>query len=595
LEADFFLGVGLIFATAAVAGALALKAKLSPIVGFIAVGALIGPSGLNLITKGPLLDLFAEIGIILLLFIVGVEFEVEKLSRLGPAIITIGLLQTSIAFLLGYLAGAAMGWTTLSSMYLGGALMFSSTAIIVKMLKDMGLGGSSEYETSVGVLVLQDAMAVMLLIILLNATTSGGASLDVVAVTLTKTITFIVLSIALGVKAIPFVLDKVAKMKMTEAPLLTALSLAFLVAFLAGELGVSKAVGAFTAGLTIAYSPNAKLVRDVVSPLKDFFMTIFFVSIGTLIYIDLQEAVQAALLAVPLILIILASRVIGCSMGGLMGGLSEESSLGVAAMLIPIGEFSFIIAKQGVELGVLPETVFPSLALMCVATTIISPPLINRMPSTFAKMLERQPAPLKAMSTFLRRGLGGSFKNILQSHVHLTKFKNRVKGMLFNVFLMFIALSLLSMLRPYVLLLYENIPQLHLLGKETFTLLIALAIIAYPLADLLMDTDKVAGMLMTQTLTRFPRLRAESGRVRRVTRNLSFAVVLLGVSIILAPGISGVSDLPYISILTTLLITATVLILVFDATYIFHRGLWKAMKEALRPHSETYTNGHQEA
>ncbi len=585
MEPDFFLGIGLIFAASTIAGALALKARLSPIVGFIAVGALIGPSGLNLVPEGPMLDLFAEIGILLLLFVVGVEFEVEKISSVGPAMITVGLLQTSLSFLMGYLAGLALGWPPLSSMYLGGALMFSSTAIIVKMLQDMGYAGTPEYEASVGVLVLQDAMAVMLLIILLNAAATGGASLDVVATTLAKTLTFITLAVAMGVKAVPYLLEKVSRLKMPEAPLLTALSLAFLVAYAAKWLGVSAAVGAFTAGLTIAYSPNAKLIRDVVSPLKDFFMTVFFVSIGTLIALKPSQLIDVALLTAGLLALIVASRVVGCSIGGLMGGLSEPSSLTVAAMLVPIGEFSFIIAKQGAELGLLPSTLFPALVSACVVTTIMAPPLIKRMPDAAIKAVERQPTLLRAMSTFLGRVLGGSFKHMLQSRVHFDRFKERVKSMALDAFLVFIAFSVVSLLKPYLIALHASIPQLQVIGAEAFILVVTAAAVAYPLLDLLMDADKVVNMLTLQALARYPRLAREGGSVKRVVRNFIFAPLLIALMVLLAPGLSTASNMPNLSMAASLIITGLILLLIFDAALVLNKGLWRAVREALRPHA----------
>jgi len=590
LEVDFLLGVGVIFALAAALGGAAFKARLSPIVGFMLVGALIGPSGLNLITEGPLLELFADIGIILLLFVVGVEFEISQLSKVGPAILTVGLLQTSLSFFLGYLAGSILGWNTLASMYLGGILMFSSTAIIVKMLHDLGMAKGEEYEASVGVLILQDAMAVVLLIVLLNATTSGGASLQLITLVVAKTLTFIVLSIALGVKLVPLMLDKVAKSKMSEAPLLTALSLAFLLAYIARELGVSEAVGAFTAGLTIAYSPKAKLIRDVVTPLRDFFMTIFFVSMGTLIHVDLHGLIDAALISLPLLALALLGRLIGCSLGGLIGGLSERSSFSVAAMLIPMGEFSFIIAKQGIDLGVLPPSVFPSLMIICIATTIMAPTLIRHLPVKMHKMVEAQPTPIRAMTAFLGRVVGRSFRGIHESHIHLARFKERVKSMLMDTLAIFIALSLLSMLREYVLMLHQLIPQLQLIDREVFMLLVATAVIAYPLLDIFVDADKVVNLLMGHTLARFPRLRRERGRLRRVIRNLSFAILMITLSIILMPGISSAVNLPHLSLITSALITLIVLVLIFDAAYIFNRGLWKAIREALKPHYESALN-----
>ena len=366
-----------LFVASAVLTWLCRRFRLSPVVGFFLAGVLIGPDGLALVENEELIRGTAEVGVILLLFTVGVEMELEKLRRMKRFVAIGGGLQVGLTALavLGLLALAGVPWRT--GLYSGFLVALSSTAIVLKLLADRGQTRTPSGQITIGVLVFQD-LAVVGMVLLIPTLASGAFSASGVLLTLAEALGIVALVLVAALRLVPPLLDRVAGTRSPELFLLTVVSICFGVAWIASLGGVSLALGAFLAGLAVGSSRFREHAVGEVLPLQTLFNAVFFVSIGMLLDLGF-------LASEPLLVLGVAGAVVL-----LKGGLTFASVLalrypvGVAATaslsLAQIGEFSLVLAQAGREVGLSPaglgergEQVF----LSCVVLLMAATPLLS--------------------------------------------------------------------------------------------------------------------------------------------------------------------------------------------------------------------------
>ena len=239
-----------------IGAALIRRIRYPPVLGFILIGIAIGPFGFGVITDLEFVDLLAEFGIVILLFVVGLEFSFGKLREIGSTVLIIGLIEQSIMFFVGFIIGSLLGWSIIESLYLAGVLAISSTAIAIKLLKDVGILHTKEADTVIGTLIIEDLTAILILAILTNVS-SGNVGIIEVSITAAETIAFFIITLGVGLKVVPRILETVDKLDIDEAPFLTALAWGLGLAFLANYLGLSTAIGAFLMGMMIASGRKA--------------------------------------------------------------------------------------------------------------------------------------------------------------------------------------------------------------------------------------------------------------------------------------------------------------------------------------------------
>ncbi len=363
-----------------VAGAVTLlfRALKQPVVlGYIVAGFLVGPHFRwlpNIIDSGSV-QVWAEIGVIFLLFALGLEFSFKKLARVGaPASIT-AIVEVTGMVAIGYFIGRMFSWNSMDSLFLGGILAISSTTIIIRAFDELQVKTRGFAKLVFGVLIIEDLVAILLLVVLTTLSVSREFSGQELAITLVKFSFFLTLWFLLGIFLVPTFMKRVKNYLSSETLLVVALGLCFLMVVLAAKVGFSPALGAFIMGSILAETPEGERIEHMILPVKNLFGAVFFVSVGMLIDPDILISY-----AVPILVITLAT-IVGkfwtTTSGALLAGQSLRHSVQAGMSLAQIGEFSFIIAALGLNLKVTSDFLYPIAISVSAITTFTTPYLIR--------------------------------------------------------------------------------------------------------------------------------------------------------------------------------------------------------------------------
>ena len=366
---NVFSEIALIMAIAAIVGALAIKLRQPLIMAFIVVGILVGPAGINLVESSEQVELFAELGIALLLFVVGLKLDPHEIRAVGLVAITTGMGQILITGILGYLITLILGITGISAFYVAIALTFSSTIIIVKLLSDLREIDALHGRIALGVLIVQDIVVVIVMIALsaLTGNEQGELGREILTV-LIKGSVFLVCIGLFTRYILPSLLHSLARS--TELLLIFAIAWAVILAALGDWLGFSREVGAFLAGVSLAYTPyRADLGSRLVS-LRDFLLLFFFIDLG--IHIDVTHFIEALIPAVVLSLFVLLGKpLMIMTLVGMMG-YRKYTSVITSLSLGQISEFSLILGALGVSLGHINDETLGLITLIGLITMGVS-------------------------------------------------------------------------------------------------------------------------------------------------------------------------------------------------------------------------------
>jgi monovalent cation:H+ antiporter-2, CPA2 family len=371
----FLLTLAAAFAAAFVGGAIAVRLKQSPIVGYLLAGLIIGPftPGFNADTGTT--QRVADIGVILLLFGIGVHFSLRELVRLRAVAGVGGVAQIALTIGLAMLAGAALGWSPLASFFLGSAVAISSSAVLAKLLEERGEEGSAHGTVALGWMVVQDLATVVLVVLLTGLSSDNGNLGASIAIATGKAVLFVGALLLIGAKVLPWWLDRVASFNSRELFLIAIAGLSLGTAYLAEEVGISLALGAFLAGLVLSESDLSHHILGEIGPIRDVFAVLFFVSVGMLV----DPTVIARSLptfGIILGLIVLAK---GLLSGGLIAllGYPAGTALLAGAGIAQAGEFSFLLARLGRDANVLSAARFTLILGACVASIVLAPLLFG--------------------------------------------------------------------------------------------------------------------------------------------------------------------------------------------------------------------------
>jgi len=368
--------LGYLLLVCSAVGALAYILRQPMVLGFLIAGILIGPFGpFGLITNIDMLNNFSDIAIVLLLFGVGLTFPLGQLRAIGRIGTGIAVIEVLVMLAIGFATGSALGWSFYDAMFLAAALSISSTAIIVKVLEDMGKIESSSAILMIGVLVIEDLVAILIISAMHAGVVSGSFAFTEVLVTIGEIGLFIGGTIGAGVLVMPRIFALIAKLERYEITIMFALGMAFGLAFLSYELGYSAATGAFLAGVIIAGSKFSEQISVMISPTREIFTAIFFVTIGALMDLSL---ISLYWIPVAVITLVTVFGKIGSVYAGVrLFGFEKQFALGIGLSMAQLGEFSFIVLKTGQDLGVISSMLFPIIGMAVALTTFIGPMLVK--------------------------------------------------------------------------------------------------------------------------------------------------------------------------------------------------------------------------
>ncbi len=384
--------LALILVLGAIATVVFKKLKQPVVLGYIVAGFIASPhfSFFPSVINEANIEFWAQIGIIVLLFSLGLEFSFKKLINAGGSAIVTALIVVAGMMGTGFVVGQSMGFTAVNSLFMGAMVSMSSTTIIIKALSDLGMRQRRFVPKVLAVLIVEDLFAVVLMVVLssiaLNNTVAGGE----LVMSIVKLSFFLIAWFTVGVFVLPSVFNKFRRIISDEMMLIIAMGLCFLMAILAVKSGFSMALGAFVMGSILAGTSHAERIERVTRPVKDLFGAVFFISVGMMVNPDviMQYAGTIALLVVVV--------VVGMIVFGTFGMLATGQSLRVAMesgfSLTQIGEFSFIIATLGMSLGVLDDSIYPIIVTVSVVTTFFTPFFIKSAVPCYERVARWLPA-----------------------------------------------------------------------------------------------------------------------------------------------------------------------------------------------------------
>jgi monovalent cation:H+ antiporter-2, CPA2 family len=354
------------------------KLKQPIVIGFIIAGVIIGPHTppFSLIHNDEVLNLFAELGVILLLFTVGMEFPIQKLRNVGRKAIIIATTEAFGTLFIGFLVAQSLGLGFYDSLFIALAISVTSTVIVMRVLGELNMMREESATLILGTAIIEDILIISLLAIFQSMGTSGNIEVNEIALSVGTTIGFIAVVLLLGSKIVPKLMDVIARTNQHDVLIVAAVGVAFGLAFVSFELGISVAAGAFFAGVLVAESRSHSVTSILATPVKDIFAALFFVSVGALM--DFKLIPQFIVPALVLIGVSIGAKFLTVYASSRLQGISNITSTRTAVGLSSSGgEISLVVAKGGIDVGAANPIILPMVGTMTIITTFISPYVIK--------------------------------------------------------------------------------------------------------------------------------------------------------------------------------------------------------------------------
>ena len=388
---SFIQDLAVIMLVAGVVTILFHRFKQPVVLGYIVAGFIIGPHTppFGLIHDEETIKTLAELGVIFLMFCLGLEFSLRKLFKVGATAFIAAFMEITLMIWIGYEIGRWFDWNTMDSLFLGAILAISSTTIIVKALNDLKMKNERFAQLIFGVLIVEDILGIGIIALLSSIAVSGSVSPEEVFSTVGKLSLFMIVALVIGILLVPRLLAYVAKFESNEMLLITVLGLCFGFCLLVVKLEYSMVLGAFLIGAIMAESRQLLNIERLIEPVRDLFSAIFFVAIGLML--DPAILWEYALPIVVITCAVVLGKMLSCGLGALIAGNDGRTSLRVGMGLSQIGEFSFIIAALGMTLQVTSSFLYPVAVAVSVLTTLMTPYLIRAADPLSLKLAQVMP------------------------------------------------------------------------------------------------------------------------------------------------------------------------------------------------------------
>jgi CPA2 family monovalent cation:H+ antiporter-2 len=419
----FLENLTLVLCTAAITTVLFQKLRQPVVFGYLMAGMIVGPHvPIPLAADEAMVQVLAELGVILLMFYLGLEFSLRRLLQVASTAGVIALATSSAMLWMGFMLGRAFGWTTLESVYAGAIIAISSTTIIAKAFEEHGVKGKFT-DVVLGVLIIEDLIAIFLVAILTAVSSGTEVTARSLTITFVRLATFLTGLIVVGLFVIPRVMRALVRMHKPETTLIATVGISFGAAMLALTFGYSVALGAFLAGSLVAESGEGRHIEHLVKPIRDVFAAIFFVAVGMIIDPALIAPYWAPVLAFTLAVII--GNVVVVSISSFLTGYSPRTSVQAGMSLAQIGEFSFIIAGVGLATGATRPFLYPVAVAVSAVTTLTTPWLIRAAGPTAAWVDRMLPHRMQTLTA-----LYGSWMERMRSSPAATQGHSRTRRLL---------------------------------------------------------------------------------------------------------------------------------------------------------------------
>jgi CPA2 family monovalent cation:H+ antiporter-2 len=394
---EFLTTLAVVLSVAALTTVVFQRLRQPVVFGYLFAGMIIGPHvPIPIVADVAIVQTLAETGVILLLFSLGLEFSLRKLIRVGPRAGIVAVVQGALMIWLGYALGRGFGWTKIESFYAGSIIAISSTTIIAKAFQEQRVKGRFT-ELVLGVLIIEDLIAIFLLTVLTALSAGTGVSAGSLAVTGMRLVMFLAGLIVVGLLVIPRTVRAIVRMNRPETTLIASMGICFAAALLAYSFGYSVALGAFIAGSLVAESGEEQRVAHLIEPVRDVFAAIFFVAVGMLI--DPELVAQYWVPVVVFTIAVIVGQVVIVTISAFLTGHGTRTSLQAGMSLAQIGEFSFIIAGIGISTGATRDFLYPLAVAVSAITTLTTPWLIRAAPEAASFVDSKLPRPIQTFVT----------------------------------------------------------------------------------------------------------------------------------------------------------------------------------------------------
>jgi len=478
LQTDFLVSMAVVIAVAAVIIILFHRLRQPLILGYLVAGLVVGLVAQNLVTSAEVsIKLLANLGIILITFSIGLEFSLKQLRKIGITVIVAATLEIMIMIAIGFQLGMALGWSSLESTLLGTMLSVASTMIIVRSLKESGGLDNEKARLIVGLLVVEDFAAILILAAVSGLVSTGQVSTGQLTKLVLGMAGFVAASIVFGVAVVPRLVDYVGRQRSNELLVVTVLGLCFSMAAFAKLIGFSEAIGAFVMGVIVSESKYLGDVVRRVEPVRDVFGAIFFVTVGMLAarqLSDLGRATQIDVILTVLIItaVFVAGKIFASTLATFICGFGARNSLGAGLGMLAIGEFSLMIATVAISsdpASLLPHianTIYPTILLVTTITALIVPYSVKYTDRVTRKLEGRVPRSTMFLASYLNL-LARNMRRRSKSSIRISnEMRNSISRIVIYIVVMvtvvFLAISTAPFASKYSYLVggNENVMQL---------------------------------------------------------------------------------------------------------------------------------------
>ncbi|MBT2145057.1 MULTISPECIES: cation:proton antiporter [unclassified Rhodanobacter] len=575
-EIGFIRDLAVVMIVAGATTILFQRMRQPVLVGYILAGVLIGPHTPGVLVGDPrAIDDISNLGVVLLMFTLGLEFSVRKLRGVGIGVLAVAVAEVGLMLWIGYGIGGLFGWTGMDALFLGAIISLSSTMVATRTLAEGGQRHQPFARLVVGLLVAEDMLAIVMLT-LLTAVALGGSVQAETAFTLVGHLgLFVIVGMILGLLLLPRLVDYVAGFDRDETLLVSVLGICFGASLFAAWMGFSVALGAFLAGAVVAESRSVGRVLHLVEPLRDMFAALFFVAIG--LKIDPAMLLQYTLPALLIAAVVIVGKTLACSLGIFVVGHDARTALRSGLGMAQIGEFSFVIATLGLSLGVISDFIYPiavAVSVLCMAAS----PYMNRSADGLANGLRRvTPRSLRLLAT----SYSGWLENLKPVN------ENAAIAAMFRRLLWHIGINVLLVVALFVIGAYINAHNwswFSMLGIDRdlrHTLIWAGALfLSLPMLIAVYRKAEALGMLLAEIGIR----ERFAGSYTQAIRNVLARVIPLATLLALALLVSALSSaiLPPRGIALSLVVLGVVVAVVLWRGLVrMHARLQAALKETL--------------
>ena len=375
--ADVLTDLFIVLLAAKLGDELFRRLRQPTLVGEILAGLLVGPAVFGLVEPGEVLEVFAELGVVFLLFWVGLETRLSDLRDVGPTAMSVGILGVAIPFTAGIGLGAALGESTATSLFIGAALVATSVGITSAVLIDLGVLERRASRTILGAAIVDDILALLLVAVAAGVAAEGGVDVGAIAVTAGVALAFVGFIALGGTKLLAAQPALLHAPRFSESPLLPAVLICLGLAAFAAQIGLAAIIGAFLAGMIVAETRDQHPIEEEIAPLYAFFPPFFFAFIGLEVSLAALGDLDTLLLLAGVTVLAVVTKFVGAYLGALRMGRRDAAFVGVG--MVPRGEVGIIVAGIGNATGTIDAELFAIIVAMSVLTTLLVPPVLRRL------------------------------------------------------------------------------------------------------------------------------------------------------------------------------------------------------------------------